>query len=156
MPAGSLEATLGLTIAGAVIALALLFAWRQWAEMRGRDRESLSAEDRDYFAGKDRRRFAGSIVMALIAAGMFAGLAINPRAGKAAGEAFVWIWAGVTVLVGVSLALAMKDWWANADYARRHHRAILEARQAYLEGEIRRRRGPGDGTSGTHEPLAGP
>src|SRR4051812_11269819 len=109
MPAAWTEAALGMGIAGALLALAAAFAWRQWVERAGRDVEGLSDEDARYFAGKDRRRFLGAALLAMMAVGMSAGLAINPRANRRSGELFVWIWAGVMALVCVSTVLAMRD-----------------------------------------------
>ncbi len=128
----------GLAIASGVLALAIILAWRQWVERRDRDPE-LSDIDHAYFARKDARRFWGTGLLVFVAAGMFRGLTMNWRANLAASQQFVWIWAGVLVLLCVLVVMAMIDWQANLAYARRHRREILEARRALIAEESRLR-----------------
>lgn len=149
MPAASSGVTEGLVLATGALALAAVFAWKQWAERTTRD-EDLSGQDRVYFARKDRRRFVGTSILALISAGMFAGLWINPKAGLRHGQAFVWIWMSVGLLVCVALVLAFGDWRANLVYANRHRKALIEERRALAEEQERMRSSPANGQNGFH------
>lgn len=155
MPAASTAARVGLPIAAGVLALAAVFAWRQWVERRTRQ-DDLSEEDRAYFARKDVRRLLGTTILVLIASGMFVGLSIDPGANRAAGQAFVWVWFGVAVLLCVSLVVALIDWTANLGYARRQRKGLIEARRAILEEEIRLRAAPRNGQAGPRGPIGEP
>jgi hypothetical protein len=137
---------IGLAIAGGLLALAATFAWLQWRERRTRP-AALSEADASYFRGKDFRRLVGSLVMALIAVGMFAGLTLNPRDRlQRGGWATAWI--GVLSLVPVLLILALGDWIALRRYAIRHRRALEQERHAVADQLRRLERQPPDG-----EPL---
>jgi len=155
MPAASSGMTEGLTITSGVLVLAIVFAWRQWVERRDRVPD-LSDDDQRYFSSRDVRRSWGTGLLVLIAAGMFLGLSINPKANRAAGQQFVWVWVGVLVLLCVALVMALLDWQANLTYARRHRREILEARRALIEEEQRLRastyQGEESRSNGRHHP----
>lgn len=127
----------GLIIVGVLVVLAVVFGVRQWLDRRGRD-SALSEADARYFARQDARRLAGSSLMLLIAAGMTAGLALNPRADRATGQLWGLIWLGVGVLVIVLLLIGMIDWLELRTYADRHRRALDAERRATIEAERRR------------------
>jgi drug/metabolite transporter (DMT)-like permease len=144
-------ASLLLSVGIAVIAILLVVL--NWLEQRGRDSE-LSPEDADHFARQRVRRAAGLAVMLLLAAGIFFGSRVPPRAGRHANPVFVETWLAVFGLIFVLLVLAIVDWRAIRLYARRHRTAILRERLALINDEhrLRFRRGDVDGT----EELADP
>ena len=83
----------GWALAMAVAAIAAGLAWRQWREGLGRESE-LSAEDAWHFDRQDIRRYTGAGLMALIAAAVAIGSAVDPRGGGDRHRIFVGIWAG--------------------------------------------------------------
>ena len=54
-PTASNDARIGLSIAAGVLVLAILFAWRQWAEIRDRDDEGAGETPRHRHQGGVRR-----------------------------------------------------------------------------------------------------
>lgn len=148
MTATSSGAREGMLLASTVTAIAITFAWRQWVERSSRS-DDLPAEDADYFVRKDRRRVVGTGVLVVIAAGIFVGSWINPKASVQHGQTFVWIWMGVGLLVIVELVLAAIDWHANLGYAGRHRRALIEHRRRLAEEQRRiSSTAPGHGQNG--------
>jgi hypothetical protein len=115
----------------ALLAIAAFLAFRQWAELRGRELD-LDQADRNHFFWKDRRRFAGSLVMAAISALMLIAARIEPRQSRAHGRVWGWIWITVLILVVGLLALGFLDWRANTRYAVRHRRALLAEQRDYF------------------------
>lgn len=123
----------GLVLCGLLVLLAGGFAALQLRERKRRPAE-LSAPDRAYFRWKDARRLVGSTLMLLTAAGMAAGLWIDPSAGRAQRQAWSASWLTVMGLILILLVLAFWDWLALRPYARRALRRLdLERHQAAAE-----------------------
>lgn len=141
-----------LTLAAGVLLVAFFFAARQWAERRSRE-EELSPEDELHFARKDARRLLGTAIMTVVAVAIFAGSLINPRANRAWGRTFGWIWVGILASVCFLLILAFRDWQANLAYARRHRQALNEERRQFLRAELRRLASTGNGRGDSKDGL---
>lgn len=123
---------IGLAIAGGVLTLAVAFLLLQLRERRHRSR-ALSPEDQAYFRARDARRLGGSVVMILIAAGMAAGLVLDPRRDPATRDAWVVTWAVVLLLVILLLLLAVWDGIALSRYASRHRRLLDRERRSVID-----------------------
>jgi hypothetical protein len=155
-PARAPGSAIAETIAAALalLALAVFFAYRQWAESRARP-AVLSPEDRAHFTRKDRRRWLNSLVMATMAALMLATTRIDPRANRAAARISLAMWLGVLLLAVLMLVLALFDWIANFRYARRHRRALRDEHRSILSDLVRLRR-PSTPSNGKARSKSGP
>jgi hypothetical protein len=147
-------AAASLALSVGVAAVALLLAWRQWREGRGRESD-LSAADSAHFLRQDIRRWMGVVVMILIAVALAVGSRVEPKAAGRTNPWFVVVWLTVCVLVLVLLVLALFDWLGTSRYARRHRQAIARARRELFEEQRRRRSYRGDGDS-RPDPTNGP
>jgi uncharacterized membrane protein len=126
-----------LILALGLLGLAGLFVVLRWAERQARPAD-LTDLDARHFARKDTRRLAVAAILALIAVGLIAGTRINYRADRATGRLFGIIWLTVGLLVLILLVLAFADWLANAQFARRQRRALIEEHRALLADLARR------------------
>jgi membrane protein implicated in regulation of membrane protease activity len=144
MPLAASGTRESLVLSAALVAIAAYFAVRQWRERRGRPTK-LDAADARHFARQDWRRGLGSAVMTLIAIGLVVGTRLDPRAGRLERRLFLAVWLGVIALLSLLLVLAMLDWLAIRDYARRHRDALADERYAALVEERRKRLAAKDG-----------
>jgi uncharacterized membrane protein len=119
--ATSLMTSLGVTL------IAVFLGLRQWYERQARE-PVLSSDDRGYFARQDLRRACGVVVLVIIAVGLSVGARVPHKMGGKVNLLFVEIWLVVFILILVLLSLALVDWIATRDYARRHRRAIARER----------------------------
>ena len=138
----------GLAIAAGVLALTVIFVWKQWVERRDRE-TNLSSDDARYYRRKDIRRFFGTSILGLIGIGMVAGSLLNPKTQKLP---FLWVWLGVGALVLLSILLAFLDWFANFLFAARHRRLLIEERLGLIEEEFRQRAAGSNGHGETTVP----
>jgi cytochrome c oxidase subunit IV len=136
MAPGLTMMSLGLILAGGLLALSASFAYRQWIERNERTDE-LPAIDARYFEGKDSRRFGNSAIMAMIAVGIAAGVVIDPRAGRLQRQTWAAIWAVILILVLVLVVLALIDAFATYQYGMRQRQALADERLV-LEYDLRR------------------
>ncbi|MCA1686002.1 MAG: hypothetical protein LC745_08470 [Planctomycetia bacterium] len=118
----------------AVVVVALLY-WQR-TERRGRG-TTLSDEDRSHFDHQDIRRRVVAGVMSLLALGVYLGSRTPPHRDGRPNKPFFIIWLGVFALVLPLLILAMLDWLATRDYARRHRRVIVREGMEILRDEMR-------------------
>lgn len=135
--AGSPAMLPGLMIVAVLVVLSVGFGVRQWLDRRRREME-LNEADARYFARQDARRLGGSTLMLLIAAGMVAGLTVDPRVDPQSGRLWGFLWLAVTLLVIGLLVLGMADWLDLRTYAARQRRTLHAERLAVIEAERRR------------------
>lgn len=139
-----------LALALGVSSIAVILGLLLWRERTTRD-PGLGDEDRKHFLLQDIRRGFGLVLMALVAAGVYAGsrmptFVIEPgdptHLVKAARHAhpnrlFLAVWLAVFGSTVILLGLAMMDWIATRRYARRHREAINDERLELLRDTLR-------------------
>ena len=148
MPATFSGSKEGLAIAAGVLALTMIFAWKQWGEWRDREAD-LSHDDTRYYRHKNIRRALGISILGWIGIGMIVGSLLDPKTEKLT---FLWVWLGVGVLVLLSILLAFLDWFANFSFAARHRRLLIEERLKLIEEEYRQKAARSNGHSGAGVP----
>jgi hypothetical protein len=132
------EGAVSLILAGTVLLIAAVLAWREHRDRRRRDPD-LVAEDARHFRLQDLRRMFGVAIMALLAVGLVYGSRLDPKAGGRTNPAFVATWLILFVLIFGLLALALIDWIALRLYAGRARRAIARERVEILRDELRQK-----------------
>ncbi|AMV39424.1 hypothetical protein [Planctomyces sp. SH-PL62] len=127
------SASQGLAIGVSLIALFL--GLRQWYEQRARG--GLADEDAAFHRRQDVRRWLGVVVMATLAAVVFAGSGVPPNFQGKGNPAFVLVWLAVLGLIVVSLGVALWDWSATWRFAREKRRALVRHHVEELKHHLR-------------------
>src|SRR5690349_16936282 len=112
-----------LILAGLILAIAAVLAWREHRDRRRRDPDPSPADAR-HFRLQDIRRMLGVVLMAALAVGLVFGSRLKPKAGGRTNPVFVATWLILFVLLFGLLALALGDWIALRVYAGRARRSI--------------------------------
>jgi len=150
-----LELTLGIGLAGLLVAVAGYFAYRQQQTLRQlRHDTDLSLDDRRYLHRQVVRRLFSSVLLVILA-GFLAGWyflepdmealsgPVNPageipESAKEALRFFAYYWIAAMLVFLVVLVLAVYDILATARFGARHRRQLAEDRRATLEAEVER------------------
>jgi len=130
------DSSLILSIAVSIVSI-LLLVWL-WLDRRNRETD-LSKDDELHFSLQDTRRTVVAGIMFVLSAGLYAGARIDPRINGQPNLRFVQVWLGIAMLVVLLLVLALIDWLATQQYARRHRRAIVREGLEILRDELRLR-----------------
>jgi hypothetical protein len=135
-PAPDASGPVSLVLAVIVLAAAGFLGWRQWRDYRTRP-EDLSPRDESHFARQDLRRLLGTIILTLIAAALGVGGWMPDRVNGRANQKFVYLWAGIALMMVVLLVLAMLDWVSTRLYVRRQRRRLTDEGLSIVEAELR-------------------
>lgn len=135
-PAADPSGPVSLILAALVLAAAAFLGWRQWRDVRSRP-DALSPRDESHFARQDLRRLLGTIILGLIAGALAVGGWVPDRVNGRANQKFVYLWAGIALMMVVLLILALLDWISTRLYARRQRRRLTHEGLTILEAEIR-------------------
>jgi hypothetical protein len=120
LPSASFALAVGLCL------IATFLGLRQWYERRARDPE-LSDADHAHFVRQDARRRLGVLVMLGIAVLVLVGSRAEARVQGRMNLFFLEIWVAVLALIMLLLVLALADWSATRNYARRHREILRES-----------------------------
>lgn len=133
-----------------VLCAAGLLAWLQFRDRGRRDRLE-QVDELLYFRRQDMRRYAGAVLMAVAAIAIGLGSRIDPRVGDSSRRWFVSIWFVVCMLILALVAVAFRDWYAIAAYARRRRAAIVRERERVIaEFQARKRNLPEEDRAATN------
>ena len=154
-PAPDPSGPLSLVLGSLVLAAAAFLGWRQWRDVRSRP-PGLSPRDESHFARQDLRRLLGTIVLGLIAVALFLGGWVPDRVNGRANQKFIYLWAGIALMMVVLLILALLDWISTRLYVRRQRRRLTDEGLSILEAEIRVREAIRRAQIGEHEPNGHP
>lgn len=116
-----------LSIAIFIVAIALGI---HQALERKRRPEGVSGIDSLFFRDQDHRRAIITVVLAVIAAGIWRGAVLDRHAPRAIKAAWAYTWLAVGALVIGLLILGFYDWWAVGRYARRQRDQLIETGRA--------------------------
>jgi hypothetical protein len=119
-----------------IILIAAFLGLRQWYEAQAREQD-LPGDDREHFERQDRRRAIGVAVLLMIAVGLSVGARIPHKVAGQANGMFIASWLVVFALIVVLLFLALFDWIATRNYARRHRRSMARERIELLRDTLR-------------------
>jgi sterol desaturase/sphingolipid hydroxylase (fatty acid hydroxylase superfamily) len=126
-----------------IVAVAIFLGLWQWFDSRLREPD-MTDEDRRFFRSQDLRRGLGIAVMLVLAVTI--GLMPLGNRWESRPARLYWqlgVVGALVVLILVLLVLALIDWMATRQYARRHRRA-LHAEHSKLMLEVIRRAGSSD------------
>jgi len=155
MPPAHQEAIASLLISIGVAGAAILLLILLQRDRRQRSAD-LSPADVAHFARQDVRRVLGTVVMFLLAAGIYFGSRIPPGTKGHPNAWFLRVWLGVFVLIFFLLFLGILDLFATRVYAQRHREAITRERIEMLRDELMRRTYPTNGKQGPSQPADTP
>lgn len=137
MPAREISSLI-LSLGVSLVAMVLL-AWQRGD--RARRDDALSPQDHDYFWRQDRRRAFVSVVMLLLAAGIYFGSRMDHRLNGRPNPWFLGTWLAIFWLVIVLTSTALVDWIATRHYARRIRHEMVREGVSILRDEMRARMG---------------
>ena len=139
-PAVDLTGPASVVLAVMVALTGVFLAYRIWHDHRTRPPGAIvSPLDENHFAREGLRRCLGSIVMGLLAVGIFLGGRVAPQVGGKANPLFVQVWAGVVLLLLALVLLGMLDWVSSRIYARRVRARLTREGLAIVEAELRQK-----------------
>jgi cytochrome c biogenesis factor len=123
------------------ILVVIVLGFIQYRELRRRrSGPALSTEDAAHYRSQDRRRTLGLVILTFSAIGVVVGTLVPVGGKNNPNLVFIFVWLGVIVSLVALLLLALRDWAANAAYARRHLAILLRERRELVEelrGKIR-------------------
>jgi hypothetical protein len=148
-----LATTIGILIAGVLLALAAYFGWRQWVTWRAvRFDATLPADQRRFLLQQFQRRLLGSILLVLLAGMMIGALFLDFDAlqtpaedvplieREAAAKKTARILGSYTIamllLVLVMLVLAIVDFWATARFSFQQQKRLVREHHEKLEADL--------------------
>lgn len=128
---------LALAVASVAVGLGLRLGW----ERRNRDPD-LSEADRRHFLRQDIRRAVGVALLSLLALGVYVGSRVpelipveGPRRSGPAVRPnllFLAVWLGIFASLVGAVVVALIDWSATREYARRHRREMDRRRAEFV------------------------
>ncbi len=138
-----LATTIGISIAGVLIALALYFGWRQcltWHTVRADAR--MPGDQRRFLLKQFQRRLFGSILLLLLAGLMIGALFLDfdPQGDRETAKKTVRFLGAYVIamllVVLVMLVLAIVDFWATARFSFQQQKQLIQEHHEMLEADL--------------------
>jgi hypothetical protein len=141
---------LGISIAAILVAVAGFFIYRQSLTLKTlRTDTTLAPEQRKFLTNQCWRRLAGAVALILLAGMMIGalflnydpqqtadGMLVDRQKAREAVHGLFYYFVTMILLVLVTLALAIIDFWATARHGLQQQRQLVQEHQQLLEAEL--------------------